>query len=104
MFTTSPFRSRLFKHYVSLSDYPCRRYPPYITAGCILLSARTARALALGARFVREFKMDDIYTALIAHLLHIQPVHNDRMLMWTPVFGWPTDEWKNVIAAHQMIV
>jgi hypothetical protein len=98
-FDTSPFRNRLHKHFVSLSVYPFSAYPPYISAGAVVLSSVTARKMLYASHFVRYFPYDDIYAGIIAHLLGIEPTHDERFRFWQ---GWRYDrkDFVDVVAAH----
>ncbi|VDO26538.1 unnamed protein product [Haemonchus placei] len=94
MFNTTPFRFRFHKHYTSLEMYPFDRYPPYISAGAVLMSHNTV------AHFYHIYPFDDVYAGILAYLLQIHPRHNEAFVFWTR----PIDakEWKNgdVLVAH----
>ncbi|VDK17334.1 unnamed protein product [Anisakis simplex] len=81
-FDTRPFRLRFFKHALSIAAYPYDRFPPYITAGAVLLSRRTIRQFYYAIQHIRLFNFDDIYAGIVAHLMRITPQHNSRMLFW----------------------
>uniref|UniRef100_A0A158PBL0 Hexosyltransferase n=1 Tax=Angiostrongylus cantonensis TaxID=6313 RepID=A0A158PBL0_ANGCA len=89
MFNTTPFRFGLHKHAVSLAMYPFDRYPPYITAGAVLLSHNS---------FIYPY--DDVYAGILAYLLKILPTHNKAFVFWSRYIS--KEEWihGDVIAAH----
>lgn len=100
MFDTTPFRFRLHKHSVSLEHYPFDRYPPYISAGAVLMSRSTFTHFYYAMQLVRIYPFDDIYAGILAHLLRIEPRHNEAFVFWSRSIG--ADEWKrgDVLAAH----
>uniref|UniRef100_A0A0K0FL77 Hexosyltransferase n=1 Tax=Strongyloides venezuelensis TaxID=75913 RepID=A0A0K0FL77_STRVS len=81
-FDSTPFRINLAKHYISLSDYPYSRWPPYISAGAVLITNTTLSEFYYASKYVKIFKFDDIYTGIIAYLLGITPIHNERFVFW----------------------
>lgn len=97
-FDTAPFRSRLFKHYVSLRDYPFSRYPPYVSAGAVLLTWRTLVAFTLASRYAQPYPFDDVYLAILARLLRITPHHDERFEFWSRAYS--QHAFEHVIAAH----
>ncbi|KAK6018750.1 N-acetyllactosaminide 3-alpha-galactosyltransferase, partial [Ostertagia ostertagi] len=100
MFNTSPFRFRLHKHSVSLKLYPFDRYPPYISAGAVLMSRNTVAHFYYALQFVRIYPFDDIYAGILAYLLQIHPRHNEAFVFWTRTIN--AEEWKrgDVLVAH----
>ncbi|PAV74089.1 hypothetical protein WR25_22583 [Diploscapter pachys] len=99
-FDTSPFRYVFHKHRVSLSDYPFDAYPPYITAGAVLISKQTVSYFFQAMKFLKLYPYDDIYTGIVAYQLGIIPSHNDGFVFWKRTIT--SDEWKHgsVICAH----
>uniref|UniRef100_A0A7I4Z750 Hexosyltransferase n=1 Tax=Haemonchus contortus TaxID=6289 RepID=A0A7I4Z750_HAECO len=100
MFNTTPFRFRFHKHYTSLEMYPFDRYPPYISAGAVLMSHNTVAHFYHALQLVKIYPFDDVYAGILAYLLQIHPRHNEAFVFWTR----PIDakEWKNgdVLVAH----
>lgn len=47
------------KWYISLKDYPYAKFPIYVSAGCYLLSQKSAKKFYLASRFIKviNFKM-----------------------------------------------
>ncbi|CAI4221735.1 unnamed protein product [Auanema sp. JU1783] len=100
MFNTSPFRFKLHKHAISVNDYPYNRYPPYITAGAVLLSKSTVDRFFYAIQLVKLFPFDDVYAGIVSYLLRIRPDHNDKFLFWSRDVSH--EEWMDgeVICAH----
>uniref|UniRef100_A0AC34G204 Hexosyltransferase n=1 Tax=Panagrolaimus sp. ES5 TaxID=591445 RepID=A0AC34G204_9BILA len=91
-FDTSPFRL------VSLNDYPFSQYPPYISAGAVLLTSQTVREFYLAIQHLKVYPFDDVYAGIIAYKLGIMPQHNENFRFWS---GNPeTDVFDHVAAAH----
>lgn len=78
-FDTSPVRFRFSKYRVSLSAYPFGRYPPYITAGAVLLSHQSVIEVYLAIQHLSLYRFDDIYMGIIAHFLALPAIHNKNM-------------------------
>jgi hypothetical protein len=97
-FDTSPFRFRLHKHFISLTDYPYDAYPPYISAGAVLMSHRTIIQMNYASRFIGYFPYDDIYAGIIAYLLHIDATHERNIYFWPKTFV--STDYAQIIAAH----
>ncbi|OQV18648.1 putative Beta-1,3-galactosyltransferase brn [Hypsibius exemplaris] len=72
---SKPKRWRWSKWYISTDEYPCSWYPPYITAAGVLLSKDTAEKFFYASHFIPLFRFDDIYLAIIAHMLDVESEH-----------------------------
>ena len=73
---------RRFLHdrwYISMQDYPYDRYPPYVTAGCFLLTRSCAKLLYLSSKYTALFRFDDIYIGLLAYSMSIKPIENNQL-------------------------
>ncbi|GMR30171.1 hypothetical protein PMAYCL1PPCAC_00366, partial [Pristionchus mayeri] len=90
----SPFRFRLHKNRVSLTDYPFDAYPPYITAGAVLLSAHTTERFYYGSLILHAF--DDVYQASYQSRLLIDPLHNEGFPCWSRASH--SIDWSKTIA------
>ncbi|CAK5078336.1 unnamed protein product [Meloidogyne enterolobii] len=97
-YDTSPFRLRWRKFRVSISEYPFNAYPPYITAGAVLLSGQSINEFYIAIQHTAIFIFDDIYTGILSYLLAIQPQHNPNFSPFPHVDN--TDWWKTLIAEH----
>lgn len=69
-----PLRNPFSPWYLSLKEYPFNEFPPFVPAGFYILSSRCAKLFSKATRIVKKFKFDDIYLAIIAHLLKIKPL------------------------------
>jgi hypothetical protein len=97
-FDTSPFRLVFSKHRVSLNDYPFSQYPPYISAGAVLLTSQTVREFYLAIQHLKIYPFDDIFAGIIAYKLGILPQHNDNFRFWSA--NPEVDVFDHAIAAH----
>ncbi|KAL3079179.1 hypothetical protein niasHT_036232 [Heterodera trifolii] len=86
-FDTSPFRSRLFKWRVSLDEFPFAAFPPYIAAGAVLLTGQTISEFYAAIPHVRLFRLDDVFTGILSHLLAIMPQHNANFAFYRQSFA-----------------
>uniref|UniRef100_A0A915PCS4 Hexosyltransferase n=1 Tax=Meloidogyne floridensis TaxID=298350 RepID=A0A915PCS4_9BILA len=82
----------------SISEYPFNAYPPYITAGAVLISGQTINEFYIAIQHTAIFIFDDIYAGILSYLLAIQPQHNPNFSPFPHVDS--TDWWKTLIAAH----
>ncbi|CAD6185750.1 unnamed protein product [Caenorhabditis auriculariae] len=91
-FDTSPFRMPLHKHFVSIEDYPFSRYPPYISAGAVLLSQATVETFFHLIPYVEEYSFDDVYAGILAKKAEVPVIHNPAFVFWTREMN--IEEWK----------
>lgn len=83
---------------VSLDAYPFDRFPPYISAGAVLISRAAIREFYYGIQHVRLFNYDDIYTGIVAYLLAMPPLHNPQMRFWPSAIT--KQDLSHLICAH----
>jgi beta-1,3-galactosyltransferase / beta-1,3-N-acetylglucosaminyltransferase len=50
---SSPMRHLISKWYISLNDYPYHKFPAYVSAGCYILSKRSAQKLYLASKLTK---------------------------------------------------
>lgn len=74
-----PRRLLTDRWFVSLKDYPYNRYPPYVTAGCFLMSQKASSLFDTAARYIPVFRFDDIYLGLLAYSMSIRFVGNNDL-------------------------
>lgn len=97
---STPMRHWTSKWYISLEEYPFRKFPPFVAAGCVIYSRASVRKFWLASSLVRKFRFDDIYLAIIAKKLEIEPLHLPMVHYYAPKYS--ADFYKNsVIAAHE---
>jgi hypothetical protein len=65
--------------YISINDYPYDRYPPYVTAGCFLMTRSNARLFNLASKYTPLFRFDDIYMGLLAYSMSIKLIPNNDL-------------------------
>ncbi len=65
--------------YISIKDYPYDRYPPYVTAGCFLMTRSNARLFNLASKYIDLFRFDDIYMAILAYSMSIKLIPNNDL-------------------------
>ena len=97
---SSPMRHLLSKWYISLKDYPYHKFPPYVAAGCYILSRQSAHLFYMASKLIELFKFDDIYMGILAHKLDIKPLHLESVYFYAPSY-YPSVYAKEVIAAHK---
>jgi hypothetical protein len=65
--------------YISIDDYPYDRYPPYVTAGCFLMTRSNARLFNLASKYIPLFRFDDIYMGILAYSMSIKLIPNNDL-------------------------
>ena len=63
--------------YISITEYPYDRYPPYVTAGCFLMTKSNVRLFHLASKYLPFFRFDDIYMGLLAYSMSIRMIPNN---------------------------
>lgn len=97
--SSAPMRHIVSKWYISLNEYPYHKFPPFIAAGCYILSQHSARLFYLGSKLIKLFRFDDIYMAILAHNIGINPMHIERINYYAPTYE-PSLYASSVLAAH----
>lgn len=98
VFNSSPMRHKSSKWYITLSEYPFSRYPPYVTAGAYVLSYPALVDMYFTSLFTKLFKFDDVYLGIVAKKCKISPLHNEHFYFWKK--DYQKDAYYNVIASH----
>ncbi|MFH4974160.1 hypothetical protein AB6A40_000869 [Gnathostoma spinigerum] len=97
-FDSAPLRLWFEKNRLTYKEYPFDRLPPYISAGAVIMSRRTIRDMYYAIRYVRLFKMDDVYAGIVAKLMDILAEHNENMRYWyAPI---DQNDTETLICAH----
>jgi hypothetical protein len=87
------------KWYISLEDYPYSKFPPYVSAGCYLLSQQSSKLFYIASKIVKRFKFDDIYMGILAYKLDVTPMHMDNVYYHAPSY-YPSMYANEIVAAH----
>jgi PREDICTED: similar to AGAP002097-PA len=93
-----PIRIKLSKWYLSLSEYPFAKFPPYVTAGAIVLSNSALVDIYYTSLYTKPFRFDDIYLAILAKKIKIKPIHNSNFYFWKK--SYTPQGYSEVIASH----
>ena len=96
---SSPMRHRFSKWYISLDEYPYDKFPPYVSAGCYILSKKSANLFFKATRLVTLFRFDDIYLGILAYKLNIKPLNIEDIHFYPPTFD-KKEYLESVIASH----
>ena len=73
-----PLRQPLSRWFVDLDEYPFHLWPRYVTAGAYILSRDALQDLYYGSYFVKRFRFDDIFLALVAMKMELERFHSDE--------------------------
>ncbi|KAK3100766.1 hypothetical protein FSP39_025047 [Pinctada imbricata] len=74
-------KEKNFKWPMSLQEYPYDCYPPFLSGGTILTSGIVVKAMNQVIPYVKLFKFDDVYIAIIGQKLGIVPQSNNKVEM-----------------------
>nr|SVE75172.1 EOG090X07IA [Daphnia dolichocephala] len=98
VFHSPPQRHTSSKWYVSLTEYPYHLWPPYVTAGAYVVSRAALLDLYYGSYYTKYFHFDDIFLALVALKMNIEPVHCSEFYFWKKKYSMLG--YRDVIASH----
>ncbi|XP_060070155.1 beta-1,3-galactosyltransferase brn-like [Ylistrum balloti] len=93
-----PQRCRFQKWYISISDYPFTRYPPFINAGAIIMSMDFVKRLQIAMQYTKVFKFDDVFLAIVAYKLNVKPI-NIKEINLDPVY-FQGKMFNTLLASH----
>ncbi|XP_046404351.1 beta-1,3-galactosyltransferase brn [Ischnura elegans] len=98
VFYSSPHRHKSSRWYVSLSEYPYDRWPPYVTAGAFVLSQNAFRLLYFASMYTKHFRFDDIFLGLAAAKVGLEPFHSDDFHFYPKDYS--VSGYRYVVASH----
>lgn len=98
VFVSSPHRHYFSKWYVTLEQYPYHMWPPYVTAGAIIISKASLIDMFYASFYTKHFKFDDIYVSLLALKTNIEPYHCNEFYFHKKPYN-PKD-YMYTIASH----
>lgn len=96
---SKPQRFIFSKWYISVSEYPYSRYPPYVTAGAFVLSKRALVNMYYTSFFTKHFRFDDIFIGILAKKVDIAPLHSSEFHFYRRPDPSPL-QYKHVVASH----
>ncbi|OWF42386.1 beta-1,3-galactosyltransferase brn-like [Mizuhopecten yessoensis] len=95
-----PQRRRKDKWYMSLEDYPFKKYPPFISAGAMIMSMDFVKKLQIAIPFTKKFKFDDVFIAIVAHKLGVKPIHLPKIYI-IKLIDFKDKRFKTMVASHR---
>ncbi|RWS29375.1 Beta-1:3-galactosyltransferase brn-like protein [Leptotrombidium deliense] len=95
---SKPHRYKFSKWTVTLTEYPYSKFPPYVTAGAIVLSQASLVQMYYASLYTKHFRFDDIYVGLLAKRLNLTAFHSPYFFFWKKKYS--KGDYKNVIASH----
>ncbi|CAG7819472.1 unnamed protein product [Allacma fusca] len=102
VFFVPPHRHKVgTKWFLPLSEYPFNYFPPYVPAGAIIMSKGAFLDIYYASYFTKHFRFDDIYVALCAKKMGIEPYHTNYFRFWpAPVRDPYEKDYEYVITSH----
>lgn len=98
--SSSPRRSRTSKWYISVDEYPYRKYPPFVAGNFVLFSPHCLNLFQMFVNKIRLFRFDDVYLGMLAYYLDIKPIHLSNALYFKQDYD-PNDFANNLVAVHR---
>jgi hypothetical protein len=92
-----PYRDPASKWYVSGTDYPFDRWPPYLAGGAYVLSMEVAYKFQIAFPYVKELHIDDSYLGIVAKQIGMTLIRNARFCT-SRCFAYIRD--RSAIAVH----
>ena len=86
---------------IPVSVYPYDKYPPFISAGCMIMSMEFAIDLHIAIQYTYKFKFDDVFLAIVVYKLGVTPQHSDFIRISERTDYRKTKDFHKVIASHQ---
>ncbi|XP_060075492.1 beta-1,3-galactosyltransferase brn-like [Ylistrum balloti] len=93
-----PFRTKSSKWYISTTDYPYKIYPPFVSAGSIVMSMKFVMDFIIASQYTKHIIFDDVFLAIVANKLGVVPLSNN--LFYTGKVEYWNDEFWNTLTAH----
>lgn len=66
-----PKRSNVSKWFVSIDDYPCKYWPPYVGGGSMVISMDVASKMKEAFQYIKPIFIDDVYIGIVAATLGV---------------------------------
>ncbi|RWS07758.1 Beta-1:3-galactosyltransferase brn-like protein [Dinothrombium tinctorium] len=93
-----PIRNKMSKWRISLQEYPFSLFPPFVPAGTIILSNSALIDVYYASFYVKHFRFDDIYIAMLAWSVKIKPLHSTHI--FTEKQTYSREKYSTLIASH----
>ncbi|XP_033735271.1 beta-1,3-galactosyltransferase brn-like [Pecten maximus] len=96
----APERNEYGKWFISYEDYPFNRYPPFISAGAMLISMHLLKDIQIAIPYTKNFPFDDVFLAIVVFKLGIYPQHNSNIHTGEERVEHNSMQFHSVIASH----
>ncbi|XP_040079268.1 beta-1,3-galactosyltransferase brn-like [Ixodes scapularis] len=93
-----PYRAHWSKWYVSLSEYPYSRYPPFAVGCLYVVSMPALMELYQVARYTRQYRFDDVFLGIVARKSGLRPRHSDKFRDKNPAKR--PEDFVGLVASH----
>lgn len=104
-FSSTPFRDKTSKWFVSWEDYPFVNYPKYLAGFAYLMTADVVKRFSLAIPYIQPIPFDDTYLGIVAKKLRIPVKNQYGFAMFHPTwmsFFVPKLSFRKTIAFHRM--
>ncbi|OWF43467.1 beta-1,3-galactosyltransferase brn-like [Mizuhopecten yessoensis] len=99
VFDDIPQRGPTQKWYMPYEVYPFDKYPPFISAGAVILSMEFVKKLQIAIPFTKHFKFDDVFLAIIVYKLDVKPINLSGIHIIKRI-PFEDEQFNTTIASH----
>lgn len=96
----APERNEHGKWYISYDDYPFNRYPPFISAGAMIISMHFLKDIQIAIQYTKNFPFDDVFLAIVVYKLGVYPQHNSNIHTGEERAEYTSMQFHSVLASH----
>lgn len=86
--------------FVSYQDYPFNRYPPFISAGAMVISMHFLKDIQIAIQYTKNFRFDDVFLAIVVFKLRIYPQNNVNIHTGTKRVEPDSQQLSGILASH----
>nr|XP_028587274.1 UDP-GalNAc:beta-1,3-N-acetylgalactosaminyltransferase 1 isoform X3 [Podarcis muralis] len=95
------YRGFYKKTYISYTEYPFRRYPPYLSGLGYVFDTRLAAKVYKMMAHVKPIKFEDVYVGICLNILGVNiSIAEDKELFYLYRIGFDVCKFKHLIAVH----
>lgn len=84
---TTVVRNRSDKWFLSKEAYPLDEYVPYLSGMGYILHYNVAKQILNASTYIKLLPNEDAFIGIVAYHLGIEPVHSNRIVMYSPLFS-----------------
>lgn len=87
------------KWYIPYSEYPFTKYPPFVSAGAILMSMEFLTDVQIAIPYTQHFRFDDVFIGFVVYKLKVKPQQNDNF--WVEKCTYTDPCFEEMLVSHE---